>query len=606
MNKEIKKQIVGIDLGTTNSVISVLEGGNPIIINNSEGFRTTPSVVAYTLKKECLVGHIAKRQGILNSENTFSSIKRFIGCKYEEIKEEINLVSYKVKKDKKGNIKIYCPILDKDLSPEEISSLILKKLVNDASRYLNCNIKQAVITVPAYFNDSQRMGTKDAGIIAGLEVLRILNEPTAAALAYGFEKKKNEIILIFDLGGGTFDVSILEVGNSVFEVLATSGNTHLGGDNIDKLLLNFILDTFEKENNLNIKNDKQALQRILEAAEKAKIELSTLKSTEINIPFVCIKDGIPQHIKMDITRSQFENLIESLVNQCKDPVEKALKDSKLSKSEINQIILVGGSTRIPKIRTMLTEMFNKPLNETVNPDEVVAMGAAIQGGILAGEITDLILLDVTPLSLGIETKGGLMTTIIKSNSSIPVKQTECFSTATDYQTDVEIHILQGERPLASDNKSLGVFQLDGIPKALAGVPKINVTFQIDVNGLLSVTAREESTQKEQSITIDGASVLSKEEINDIIKKAKISAKTDIIKKLIIPNLYNVDLFLYNSLISQTKLKFEYKNYFNELIKKIKLLVLKFNFNKNFNNLLTKINLLLNLIILELIRKKYKV
>jgi molecular chaperone DnaK len=600
-----KKQIVGIDLGTTNSVISILEGGNPIIIPNSEGFRTTPSVVGYTLKQECLVGQIAKRQNILNSENTFSSIKRFIGCKYGDIQKNLNKVSYTIKSDLKGNVKIYCPVLNKDISPEEISSLVLKKLVNDANRFLNQNIKNAVITVPAYFNDSQRMGTKDAGTIAGLEVLRILNEPTAAALAYGFDKKNNEIILIFDLGGGTFDVSILEVGNSVFEVLATSGNTNLGGDDIDQVILEYILNIFENETKINLRDNKQALQRIIEASEKAKIELSTLHATEINIPFICIHNSVPMHIQFELTRTKFEDLINPLIEKCKIPLEKALKDSKLTKLQINEIILVGGSTRIPKIRSMLLEIFNKKLNETVNPDEVVAMGAAIQGGILAGEITDLILLDVTPLSLGIETEGGFMSTIIKNNSSIPIKQTEFFSTSQDYQTNVEIHVLQGERPLARDNKSLGMFQFDGIAPALAGKPRINVTFQLDANGLLSVTARDERTQKEKSVNIEGASVLSKDEITNIIKTATNNEKLDRIKKIFLPFVYSLDNFISYFELNRKTSHYSLMVYINEIIKKIKSLYLNNNFDLLILKELRKLRILITFISLDLIRNKIR-
>lgn len=534
------KKIVGIDLGTTNSVISVLEGATPNVIANSEGGRTTPSVVAYSPNGEVLVGQIAKRQSVVNPENTFYSVKRFIGCKFEEIEGEIDRISYKVKKDTGGQIKIHCPVLKKDFSPEEISASVLKKLVTDASKYLKENITQAIITVPAYFNDSQRLATKDAGTIAGLEVLRILNEPTAAALAYGLDKKKNEVVLIFDLGGGTFDVSVLEVGDEVFEVLSTSGDTHLGGDDFDQLIVNYVIESFEKTEKVNLYKEKQALQRIIEASEKAKIELSNIQSTQISLPFIYIDGQTPKNIDLQFDRSKFETLSKTLLERCKAPVIKALQDAKLSKNDIDEVILVGGSTRIPAVRNLLTDLLGKSLNETVNPDEVVAMGAAIQGGIIAGEITDLILLDVTPLSLGVETMGGLMTTIINRNSSIPIKQSEVFSTGSDFQDSVEIHVLQGERPFAKDNKSLGIFKLKGIPSAPRGVPKINVTFQLDVNGLLSVSAREEQTGQEQSIKIEGASVLAREDVAKMIKEAEENAILDKSKKSYVNITYELD------------------------------------------------------------------
>ena len=544
MNEKItSKKIVGIDLGTTNSVVSVLEGATPNVIPNAEGNRTTPSVVAYTANGETLVGQLAKRQAVVNPENTFSSVKRFIGCKYDEIEEEINRIAYKVKKDSSGNVKIYSPILNKDFSPEEISASVLKKLVNDASRFLKETITQAIITVPAYFNDSQRLATKDAGTIAGLDVLRILNEPTAAALAYGLDKKANEVVLIFDLGGGTFDVSILEVGDEVFEVLATSGDTHLGGDDFDQAIVDYVIQAFLKTEKVDLYKEKQALQRIIEASEKAKIELSSLQSTRLNLPFIYIDGQIPKHIDLEFDRSKFEELSKDLLERCKQPVQKALKDAKLTKSDIDQVILVGGSTRIPAVRNLLIDYLGKPLNETVNPDEVVAMGAAVQAGIIAGEITDLILLDVTPLSLGVETIGGLMTTIINRNASIPVKQSEVFSTGADQQDAVEIHVLQGERPFAKDNKSLGLFKLKGIPPAPRGVPKISVTFQLDVNGLLSVSAREEKSGQEQSIKIEGASVLAREDVSKMIKEAEENANIDKSKKSIVNITYELDNLL---------------------------------------------------------------
>jgi molecular chaperone DnaK len=542
-DNKISKKIVGIDLGTTNSVISVLEGANPTVIPNSEGNRTTPSIVAYTPNGETLVGLLAKRQAVMNPENTFYSVKRLIGCKYEEIKDEINRISYKVQRDNNGNIKIYSPNLKKEFSPEEISASVLKKLVNDASRFLKESVTQAIITVPAYFNDSQRLATRDAGTIAGLDVLRILNEPTAAALAYGLDKKKNEVVLIFDLGGGTFDVSILEVGDEVFEVLATSGDTHLGGDDFDQAIVEYIIQAFEKTEKINLYKEKQALQRIIEASEKAKIELSSLQSTRISLPFIYIDGQIPKNIDLEFDRSKFENLSKELLERCKQPVQKALKDAKLTKSDIDQVILVGGSTRIPAVRNLLIDYLGKPLNETVNPDEVVAMGAAVQAGIMAGEITDLILLDVTPLSLGVETIGGLMTTIINRNASIPVKQSEVFSTGADSQDTVEIHVLQGEREFAKDNKSLGIFKLKGIPAAPRGVPRINVTFQLDVDGLLSVSAREEKSGQEQSIKIEGASVLARDEVAKMIKEAEDNAKLDKAKKSLVNVTYEFDNLL---------------------------------------------------------------
>ena len=542
-NKPTSKKIVGIDLGTTNSVVAVLEGANPNVIPNAEGGRTTPSVVAYTASGEALVGQLAKRQAVVNPENTFFSVKRFIGSKFDEITSEIDRIPYEVKKDSNGNIKLSAPIVKKEFSPEEISASILQKLAGDASRFLKETVNQAIVTVPAYFNDSQRLATKDAGIIAGLDVLRILNEPTAAALAYGLNKQKNEAVLILDLGGGTFDVSILEVGDEVFEVLATSGDTHLGGDDFDQIIVDYIIKDFQKKEGIDLYKEKQALQRIIEAAEKAKIELSSLQSTKISLPFIYVDGQTPKNIDLDFDRSKFEELSKDLLEKCKVPVEKALKDAKLSTSDIDQVILVGGSTRIPAVRNLLSTLINKSLNETVNPDEVVAMCAAVQAGIIAGEITDLILLDVTPLSLGVETMGGLMTTIINRNASIPVKQSEVFSTGADFQDTVEIHVLQGERPFAKDNKSLGIFKLNGIPSAPRGVPKINVTFQLDVNGLLSVSAREEQSGQEQAIKIEGASVLERDEVSKMIKEAEENADLDKSKKALVNITYELDNLL---------------------------------------------------------------
>ncbi|AFZ12517.1 Chaperone protein dnaK [Crinalium epipsammum PCC 9333] len=519
-------KVVGIDLGTTNSCVAVMEGGKPTVIANAEGFRTTPSVVAFAKNGDRLVGQIAKRQGVMNPENTFYSVKRFIGRKFDEITHEATEVSYKVLRDNNANVKLDCPAQSKQFAPEEISAQVLRKLVDDASKYLGETVTQAVITVPAYFNDSQRQATKDAGKIAGIEVLRIINEPTAASLAYGLDKKSNETIIVFDLGGGTFDVSILEVGEGVFEVLATSGDTHLGGDDFDKKIVDFLADEFKRQEGIDLRKDRQALQRLTEAAEKAKIELSSVTQAEINLPFITATQDGPKHLDVTLARAKFEELCSDLIDRCRIPVENAIRDAKIDKSAIDEIVLVGGSTRIPAVQELVKRILSKDPNQTVNPDEVVAIGAAIQAGVLAGEVKDILLLDVTPLSLGVETLGGVMTKIIPRNTTIPTKKSEVFSTAVDGQTNVEIHVLQGEREMSNDNKSLGTFRLDGIPPAPRGVPQIEVTFDIDANGILQVMAKDKGTGKEQSISITGASTLPNDEVDRMVKEAEKNSSAD--------------------------------------------------------------------------------
>lgn len=509
-------KVVGIDLGTTNSCIAVLEGERPEVITNVEGGRTTPSVVAFR-DNERLVGQLAKRQSVLNPEKTFYSAKRFIGRRFKEIPDEIKSVPYKVVQGSDDMVKFL--VHDKQYAPEEISAQVLRKLVDDASRYLGEKITDAVITVPAYFNDSQRQATKDAGRVAGLNVLRIINEPTAAALAYGLDKKKNETILVFDLGGGTFDVSILEVADGVFEVKATNGDTRLGGDDFDKAIVDWLAAEFKKDNGIDLLNDKQALQRLTEAAEKAKIELSAITETTLNLPFITADASGPKHLGSKLTRSKFDEITHRLVERCRTPVEKALADAKLSARDIDEVILVGGSTRIPAVQNLVRQLTGKEPNQSVNPDEVVAIGAAIQGAVLNGDLKDVVLLDVTPLSLGIETLGGIMTKIIERNTTIPARRSQIFSTADDNQAEVDIHVLQGEREMSADNRTLGRFKLTDIPAAPRGLPQIEVTFDLDANGILTVSARDKATAKEQSITISGSGNLDKTDIDRMVADA---------------------------------------------------------------------------------------
>jgi molecular chaperone DnaK len=513
-------KIIGIDLGTTNSVVAVMEGGSPTVITTSEGGRLCPSVVGFNKNQERLVGQTAKRQSVINAENTVYSIKRFMGRHYDDVANERGMVPFEVTRGPSGDARVKLPMTGKEYTPQEISAMILAKLRSDAEAYLGETVSKAVITVPAYFNDSQRQATKDAGRIAGLEVLRIINEPTAAALAYGLDKKENETILVFDLGGGTFDVSILEVGGGVIEVKATNGDTHLGGDDWDERIVNYVSDEFKKEQGIDLRQDRQALQRLREASEKAKIELSSVMETEINLPYISADASGPKHLQLKLSRAKFEQLTEDLLKRCRDPFSAALKDANLNPEKIDEVVLVGGATRMPMVQDLVRSLINKEPHKGVNPDEVVAIGAAIQAGVLGGEVKDVLLLDVTPLSLGVETLGGVMTTLIERNTTIPIKKTEVFSTAEDGQTAVDIHVLQGERPMANDNMTLGHFRLDGIPPSPRGVPQVEVTFDIDANGIINVTAKDKATSREQKVTITASTNLSKDEIDAKVRDAK--------------------------------------------------------------------------------------
>ncbi len=519
-------KIIGIDLGTTNSVVAVMEAGDPVVITTAEGGRLVPSVVAFTKSGERLVGQTAKRQAVVNSENTVYSIKRFMGRRMDEVEEERKMVSYETVKGSSDDVRVKIPMNDREYTPQEISAMVLGKLKTDAEAYLGENITRAVITVPAYFSDSQRQATKDAGKIAGLEVMRIINEPTAAALAYGLDKKENETILVFDLGGGTFDVSLLEVGDGVVEVKATNGDTHLGGDDWDQRILNWIADEFKKDQGIELRDDRQALQRLREAAEKAKIELTSVTETDVNLPYVSADASGPKHLQMKLTRAKFEQLSDDLLDRIKGPFQSVLKDGGMQASEVDEIVLVGGATRMPMVQDLVRELTGKEPHKGVNPDEVVAMGAAIQAGVLAGDVKDVLLLDVTPLSLGLETLGSVMTNLIERNTTIPIKKQESFSTAEDNQTAVDIHVLQGERSMAADNNSLGRFRLDGIPSAPRGIPQIEVTFDIDANGILSVNAKDKATGKEQSVTITASTNLDKNDVERMVEEAKSNEAED--------------------------------------------------------------------------------
>jgi molecular chaperone DnaK len=537
-------KIIGIDLGTTNSVVSVMEGGEPKIIINEEGNRLTPSVVGFGKGGEILVGQVAKRQAVLNPENTIFSIKRFMGRRYDEVSEEMKLVPYKVTKG--PSQKATVSAVGKEYTPEQISAMVLGKLKKAAEAYLGEEVKKAVITVPAYFNDSQRQATKDAGSIAGLEVMRIINEPTAAALAYGLDKKKNELIAVFDFGGGTFDISILEVGDNVVEVKSTNGDTHLGGDNIDQRIIEWIVTEFKRDQGIDLSKDRTALQRLKEGAEKAKIELSSVMETEISLPFITADATGPKHLQLKLTRSKMEQMIQDILDRTLKPCELAIRDASVTVDKIDEVVLVGGSTRIPKVIQMVKDFFRRDPHQGVNPDEVVAAGAAVQAGVLGGEVKDMLLLDVTPLSLGIETLGGVMTKLIERNTTIPVRKSEIFTTAADSQTSVEVHVLQGEREMAGANRTLGRFHLEGIPAAPRGVPKIEVTFDIDANGILHVNAKDTATAKEQKITITASTGLSKEEIDKMVKEAEVHASEDQQRKTVIEARNHLDSLVYNT------------------------------------------------------------
>src|SRR5947209_4320546 len=536
-------KIIGIDLGTTNSCVAVMEGGQPTVIANQEGNRTTPSVVAFTKSGERLVGQVAKRQAITNPENTIFSIKRFMGRRYDEVSEEMKMVPYKVVRGDNGDARV--EIMGKKYSPPEISAMILTKLKEAAESYLGEKVTQAVITVPAYFNDAQRQSTKDAGKIAGLEVLRIINEPTAAALAYGLDKKTNETIAVYDFGGGTFDISILEVGEGVVEVKSTNGDTHLGGDNIDQRIIDWIVSEFKKENGIDLSKDQMALQRLKEAAEKAKMDLSTLLETDINLPFVTADATGPKHLQMKLTRARFEQMVEDIIQRSVGPCKQAMTDANVTPQQIDEVVLVGGQTRMPRIQQIVRDLFGREPHKGVNPDEVVAVGAAVQGGVLGGEVKDVLLLDVTPLSLGIETLGGVFTKLIERNTTIPTRKSETFSTAADNQSSVEIKVFQGERAMARDNRLLGVFQLVGIPPAPRGIPQVEVTFDIDANGILNVTAKDKATNNEQKITITSSSGLSKEEVEKMAREAESNAGDDRKRKEEIEARNRADQLVYN-------------------------------------------------------------
>jgi len=539
-------KIIGIDLGTTNSVVAVMEGGDPTVISTAEGTRLLSSVVAFNKNNERLVGQTAKRQAVVNPENTIFSIKRFMGRRYEEVETERSMVPFEVVRGPAGDARVKIPLVNKEYSPQEISAMILAKLKSDAEAYLGESVSKAVITVPAYFNDSQRQSTKDAGKIAGLEVLRIINEPTAAALAYGLDKKENETILVFDLGGGTFDVSILEVGDGIIEVKSTNGDTHLGGDDWDERIVNWVADEFTKDRGIDLRNDRQALQRLREAAEKAKVELSSVMETEINLPYISADSSGPKHLQIKLTRSKFEQLTEDLIQRLKEPFHAAIKDANLDQANIDEIVLVGGATRMQMVQELVRSLTNKEPHKGVNPDEVVAIGAAIQAGVLGGEVKDVLLLDVTPLSLGLETLGSVMTPLIERNTTIPVKKSEVFSTAEDSQTAVDIHVLQGERPMAGDNMSLGRFRLEGIPPASRGIPQIEVTFDIDSNGIINVTAQDKATGKEQNVTITASTNLTQSEIDKMVSEARDHESEDRKRRELIEARNNADSLAYQT------------------------------------------------------------